>query len=529
MSMLFDIVYATKANGTHHKLALDALRPLENEHAHDWQRLFLKHVDIYLEGAKAPDKEFKDFRNHVLHVGDEFWGGAPMKASIWYDKLVRALSDKQFEEAVYCAGVLSHYYTDPIQPFHTAQCEAENNMHRAVEWSINKSYKMLRKQGEKEYAGLAVEAGDSDDWVADMVRRGAIRSNQYYDALISNYNLDRGVVDPLAGLNKNCHRFLSELIIYAALGFSRILDKAILEASVAPPQVNLTLDTFVAGLGIPMRWVLRKLDDADQLRAVQAAYDELQQTGKVEKNLNEDDREVRALHKKEVIERRFIKKKDSADLKLVRPRKTIRPPKTDKLATLQPVAATDPESVSRTETKVMELDILKTVSMDNNPSEKPATQIPITKETERAPRFFLDLDDEIEKAPSIGRKTADRLEKIGIYKVADLLGSDPHEIAGQLDTKWIRGQIVRDWQDQSRLVCEVAGLRGGQSQILVAAGIKTSRSLSKMTAGELHSLMVLYCQTKEGKNLRSCENLPDRQKVEGWIRAIINHPRSVAA
>ena len=77
MSILFDIVYATKANGTHHKLAMDALRPLENDSAHDWQRLFLKHVDIYLEGAKAPDKDFKDFKNHVLHVGDEFWGGAP--------------------------------------------------------------------------------------------------------------------------------------------------------------------------------------------------------------------------------------------------------------------------------------------------------------------------------------------------------------------------------------------------------------------------------------------------------------------
>ena len=38
------------------------------------------------------------------------------------------------------AGVLSHYYTDPIQPFHTAQTEAENAIHRACEWSINRSY-----------------------------------------------------------------------------------------------------------------------------------------------------------------------------------------------------------------------------------------------------------------------------------------------------------------------------------------------------------------------------------------------------
>ena len=312
MTMLFNIIYASKTNGSHHKLAMDALQHLENDEARAWQRLFYKHVDLYLEGSKAPDKDFKDFRNHVLHVGDEFWGGAPEKALAWYQKFVRALQDKQFEEAVYCAGVMSHYYTDPIQPFHTAQCEAENNMHRAVEWSINKSYDMLRKKGLKDYAGLAVVPGDGEDWVIDMVRRGATRSNQYYDQLISNYNLDKGVVDPLAGLNKNCHRFLSELVIYAATGFSRILDRAFLEAAVAPPQVNLTLDTFVASLNIPLRWVLRKLDDEKSRQAVQAAYDELQATGTVEINLNEDDRAVRDLHKKEVLDKRYIRRDDAS-------------------------------------------------------------------------------------------------------------------------------------------------------------------------------------------------------------------------
>ena len=91
MNLLFRIVYAAHANGTHHKLALDALRHLENTDATRWQRLFLSHSEVYLEGSKAPDKEFKDFKNHVLHVGDNFWGGAPEKVESWYQRLVDAL------------------------------------------------------------------------------------------------------------------------------------------------------------------------------------------------------------------------------------------------------------------------------------------------------------------------------------------------------------------------------------------------------------------------------------------------------
>ena len=133
--------------GTHHKLALDALRHLEGMDADMWQRLFLQHAKLYLEGSKAPDNEFKDFKNHVLHTRDGYWGGAPEKVRSWYNHLVEALAQQDWPTAVYCAGVLSHYYTDPLQPLHTAQSEAENNIHRAVEWSISKAYDELQGAG----------------------------------------------------------------------------------------------------------------------------------------------------------------------------------------------------------------------------------------------------------------------------------------------------------------------------------------------------------------------------------------------
>ena len=105
--------------GTHHKLALDALRHLDCTDAELWQRLFLEHAKLYLEGSKAPDNQFKDFKNHVLHTRDGYWGGAPKGAQLVQPSR-EALGQQDWPTAVYCAGVLSHYYTDPLHPFHTA-------------------------------------------------------------------------------------------------------------------------------------------------------------------------------------------------------------------------------------------------------------------------------------------------------------------------------------------------------------------------------------------------------------------------
>jgi len=90
--------------------------------------------------ARSADEVFKDFKNHVLHVRDGDWGGAPQAAREWYRRTVRALQAKDWQHAVYSAGVMSHYVVDPIQPFHTHQTEAEGTIHRAVEWSLSKAF-----------------------------------------------------------------------------------------------------------------------------------------------------------------------------------------------------------------------------------------------------------------------------------------------------------------------------------------------------------------------------------------------------
>ena len=271
MSLLFRIIYAAHATGTHHKLALDALNKLRGADAEQWRRLFLKHASVYMEGSKDPDKRFKDFKNHVLHVRDNYWGGAPEKVENWYRHLVEALKAHSWNEAVYSAGVLSHYYTDPIHPFHTGQTEAENDIHRAAEWSISRSYDALKTMGERAHATLDVPVPEGERWLREMAIGGAEHSNTFYEKLIAHYDITRGVVDPPSGLDPIGQAVVAELIVYASTGFARILDKAFEEAGQQPPQVNLTPDTIIATLQIPIRRLQKRLQNAeDRARPVRA-------------------------------------------------------------------------------------------------------------------------------------------------------------------------------------------------------------------------------------------------------------------
>ena len=121
MSLLQKIIFASYARSTHHKMALDALQFLQGPNAAQWRDLLLSEYGSYLQGAKDPDDRFKDFKNHVLHVRENFWGGAVAAAEHWYGQLVDQLRAKAWKDSAYSAGVLSHYFTDPHMPFHTGQ------------------------------------------------------------------------------------------------------------------------------------------------------------------------------------------------------------------------------------------------------------------------------------------------------------------------------------------------------------------------------------------------------------------------
>ena len=312
MSLLERVIVAHRCRSTHHYIAMDALPLMRGPDAEKWRNLILVHNEELLKGAKAPDAVFKDFKNHVLHVGEGEWGGARNAAMAWYAEAVGHLQDKKWGKAVYALGVMSHYYADPIQPFHTGQTEEEGAIHRAVEWSIAKSRDTIKARID-EMGYPEIEAGEGAGFVSDMVRAGAEKAHVHYQTLIDHYNLDVGVKNPPAGLDQTLIDIISELVAYATAGLSTLYSRAFAEAGVAAPKVHISVPGYLSTLDIPVHWIARKLDNAADKRIVTKMYREFKKTGKVIKTLPDDDKEIRKAHARQVL-RRPLKELDEKEL-----------------------------------------------------------------------------------------------------------------------------------------------------------------------------------------------------------------------
>ncbi|MGC3972421.1 MAG: DUF4332 domain-containing protein [Pirellulales bacterium] len=302
MSLLFRVLFAAATKNTHHRLALDAVNLLRHEQGPRMRDLLLYHYEAYLKGSKAPDEEFKDFQNHVLHVQDNYWGGAIKTAQLWYKLTVDALKLGDWKEAAYSAGVMSHYLSDPFMPFHTGQTEAEGKVHRACEWSISQSYVELRNILEQDLGGFPnLETPTTSTWLADLIRYGAEEANKHYFTCIDHYNLAQGVKNPPLGLDQELKDRIAGQIGLAAVAIARAIDKALADAAVDVPQMNLTTETLISTSLVPIFWITKKLTDVKDRAAVMAIYDEVQRTGKAVATLPEDEKVVRKLHAEQVL------------------------------------------------------------------------------------------------------------------------------------------------------------------------------------------------------------------------------------
>ena len=552
MSLLYNVLFAWKCKGTHHKLALDALPRLSRRDAEPWTNLFLSHIEIYLDGSKAPDKKFRDFRNHVLHVSDNWWGGAPKAAARWYEQTVRLLQSRNWADGIYAAGVLSHYITDPIQPFHTGQSDAETRIHRAAEWSISRSYDDLRQLLLDEQGGWpAVRLPAGDDWLEELVCQGAEVAHRHYEPLVRQYDFRRGVKDPPAGLTPDCRRRVAGLIGHAVSTWSLVLNRALDEAAVAPPQVNVSVEGVLSALSVPVFWVTKRMADQQERKVVEAIYRELQATGDVVENLPEDDRVIRELHAREVLGHNAGKSVPAASGSAPSAGVAVTASTAGSTAATAsreaPVAVGSAETISqraappnRSEQRSEPVPTEAPPVRREVPAAEPApvagrlAEAPVSeaatgateggtdaeREQPDSPlRFHLELNSPVVDAPSIGPKTASRLKRATIRTVRQLLEADPQQVADRLRVRHISADVLEEWQHQARLVCRVPELRGHDAQMIVACGIETAEELAESTPDRLLEDVTSFLETNEGQRVLRSGRPPDLREVSHWIHS----------
>ena len=133
-------------------------------------------------------------------------------------------------------------------------------------------------------------------------------------------------------------------------------------------------------------------------------------------------------------------------------------------------------------------------------------------------RFFLEVDQDIESAPSIGPRSAERFREIGVRTVGQLLKGDADEIAERLGLSRVDGDTVLAWQQQTELVCRVPNLRGHDAQLLVACGIETAEQLAAADVDRLLGKVRPFALGSEGQRLLRKAPVPDRNEVADWIR-----------
>ena len=583
MSLLINLIFASHARSTHHKLALDALRHLKGGDTARWTNVIISEHNAYLTGAKAPDDDFKDFKNHVLHVREKFWGGAVTASKQWYGQFVDQLRAEDWKNAAYSAGVLSHYYTDPHMPFHTGQTESEGSVHRAAEWTVTKSYDHLRDIIEKDIGGYpTVDVPTSGDWLGDMVKAGAVMANPHYEMLIDHYNLAVGVKNPPAGFDRAAQEVIAKCLAHATIGFARILERGFAEAAVTPPVMNPTPESVLATINVPIRQVLNKLADSKDRQTVEAIYKEVQQTGKAVQSLPDSEKLVRQFHATEVLKMPLSllnkEKPKPAGRKFSGPPPEPAPSKVDPLVSAaiakaissksgpdfsklavaaivpavlpavaalapklalpqvapnvkpeKPVATTQAAEKLVAESPFVAKPVAQTPPVATADMKKPESPETVSARATvlsqasasrtKAPKFYLTLDAPIVDAPSIGPKTATRFNEIGMLTIADLLQAEVTETAKKLETRHITADLLRDWQAQSNLMVTVPGLRGHDAQLLVAANVRDRATLSKSQVASLLQAVEIVAQSSQGRSILRDSAAPDLEEVTDWINS----------
>lgn len=478
MNALHWILRHGHCHNTHHRFAIDAIELVQTEPGKRLAKLLLRYHRQYLVGATDPDTRICDYHNQVVHVEEGFWGGATRVAHQWYNRLQRRLENGRYADAAQAAGILSHYFTDPLQPLHTGSTEREALVHRPMEQSIYQSYDTIRQIWKDDQLRVVFQLGGGTGWLDDAMKQGAIYAHQKYNLLVSSYRFDEGVKDPPAGLDGASRAALAELFGLAITGWARMIERAAADVESVMqrplPNVSAIWPTATAAFWAPRRrWRGRVLACLERQRVLALAR-EYRRKGRLEKHLPHEvdiKRRVIQVHRDEVIyQADRLRRADEKKKRAAQAKATI---KQESATVLFPTHATSPQLLSETQP----------------------------------------LCD----APSIGSRTILRFHAIGIRTIGQLISAEPAVIARQLEIYWVDTDLVRLWQIQASLMCGIPGLRKIDAQMLAGAELQSAEQIANSDPRLIYCEVLRYALTTAGRRYLQGLIAPTPADVKRWV------------
>ena len=134
-----------------------------------------------------------------------------------------------------------------------------------------------------------------------------------------------------------------------------------------------------------------------------------------------------------------------------------------------------------------------------------------------AKRFHLAMDDDVVDGPSIGPRTAERLYRVGINTVRDLINADVEDVAEKVDARHITPQTLTDWQDQALLVLTIPHLRGTHAQLLVGAGFRSAPDIREAGMTTVMARVLRFCASRDGQRILREGPDPAEEKIRAWV------------
>lgn len=132
-------------------------------------------------------------------------------------------------------------------------------------------------------------------------------------------------------------------------------------------------------------------------------------------------------------------------------------------------------------------------------------------------RYYLALDDEIVRAPSIGPRTAARLEPHGVTHVKHLLACDPERLSARLGARHLTASRIAAWKNQARLVCTIPWLRGTHAQLLVGAGYASIDKIMSTDRPIVCAAIMQFATTRDGQAILRSGPPPEIDRIMRWI------------